>query len=72
MKQNNTGYTFCLFHKNLYFDTFLKAEDDDRQRHFIGNDFYFSKNLTYFQFRWLNKLENNETCYLYKSKKGAK
>lgn len=74
MKQNNTGYMFCMFHKDLYFyftpSKFLKLEKDDNERHVIGNDFYFSKNLTFWQFRWLSKLENNEICYLHKTKKG--
>lgn len=74
MKQNNTGYTFCLFHRDLYFNCVLSqdfTDKDDEERHIVNGYFYFAKNLTHWQYRWLTKLENNETCYLCKSKKGA-
>ena len=71
MKQNNTGYMFCLFHRDLFFrHTESSFLEEIEKRHVIGKDFYFSKNLTFWQFRWLSKLENNEICYLHKTKKG--
>ena len=42
MKQNNTGYTFCLFHRDLYFNCVLSqdfTDKDDEERHIVnGNE----------------------------------